>query len=113
LNETVGALNELSKGHFDIQVAEDNSDTEIGRLNQTLVEFREKLKETEELRAPQIGAERQAEIDRRNAVVRFADEFDAAVGSSLEPCSPRSDGRPRLSLNFRRALKLPLRAASV
>lgn len=84
LNETVGALDELNKGHFDIQVAEDDSNTEIGRLNRTFVQFREKLKETEELRARQIDAERQAVIDRRNAVVRFADEFDAAVGSVVE-----------------------------
>lgn len=84
LNETVGALDELNKGHFDVQVAEDDSNTEIGKLNRTFVQFREKLKETEELRARQIDAERQAEIDRRNAVVRFADEFDTAVGSVVE-----------------------------
>jgi methyl-accepting chemotaxis protein len=84
LNETVSALDELSKGHFDIQVAEDDSDTEVGRRNRTFEQFREKLKENEELRARQIDAERQAVIDRRNAVVRFADEFDAAVGSVVE-----------------------------
>jgi methyl-accepting chemotaxis protein len=84
LNETVGALDELNKGHFDVQVAEDDSNTEIGKLNRTFVQFREKLKETEELRARQVDAERQAEVGRRNAVVRFADEFDTAVGSVVE-----------------------------
>lgn len=84
LNGTVNALEELSNGHFNTEISGDESNTEIGRLSRAFVQFREKLKETEALRARQIDAERQAEIDRRNAVIRFADEFDAAVGSVVE-----------------------------
>lgn len=84
LNATVGALEELSSGRFDAEIANDDSKTEIGRLSRAFLHFREKLRETEALRARQIDAERQAEVDRRDTVMRFADEFDAAVGSVVE-----------------------------
>jgi methyl-accepting chemotaxis protein len=84
LNRTVNALEELGAGRFDAEIADDGSKTEIGRLNRAFVQFRDKLKETEALRARQMDAERQVEIDRRNTMSRVADEFDAAVGSVVE-----------------------------
>ena len=84
LNRTVNALEELSAGRFDAEASEDDSKTEIGRLARAFVQFRDKMKETEALRARQLGAEEQAKIDRRNTMSRVADEFDAAVGSVVE-----------------------------
>ncbi|MDE2376327.1 methyl-accepting chemotaxis protein [Bradyrhizobium sp.] len=84
LNRTVEALEELSEGRFDTAVADDDSKTEIGRLSRAFVQFREKMKETEALRARQSETEKQSEIDRRNTMLRVADEFDAAVGSVVE-----------------------------
>jgi methyl-accepting chemotaxis protein len=84
LNRTVNALEELSAGRFDAEASNDDSETEIGRLARAFVQFRDKMKETEELRARQMDAEEQARIDQRNAMIRVADEFDAAVGSVVE-----------------------------
>ena len=84
LNRTVNALEELGAGRFDADVPDDKSQTEIGRLSRAFLQFRDKMKETEALRARQLDAERQVEIDRRNTMTRVADEFDAAVGSVVE-----------------------------
>ena len=84
LDRTVNALEELGAGRFDAEVPDDASRTEIGRLNRAFVQFRDKMKETEALRARQMDAERQVEIDRRNTMARVADEFDTAVGSVVE-----------------------------
>ncbi len=84
LNRTVNALEELGTGRFDAEVSHDNSQTEIGRLSRAFLQFRDRMRETEELRARQMDAEEQARIDRRNAMARVADEFDAAVGSVVE-----------------------------
>jgi len=84
LNRTVNALEELGAGRFDADMPDDNSQTEIGRLSRAFLQFRDKLKETEALRARQLDAERQVEIDRRNTMTKVADEFDAAVGSVVE-----------------------------
>jgi methyl-accepting chemotaxis protein len=84
LNRTVNALEELSAGRFDAEASEDDGKTEIGRLARAFVQFRDKMKETEALRARQLDAEEQAKVDRRNTMSRVADEFDAAVGSVVE-----------------------------
>jgi methyl-accepting chemotaxis protein len=84
LNRTVEALEELSEGRFDTAVTSDDSKTEIGRLSRAFVQFREKMKETEALRARQSETEKRAETDRRSAMLRVADEFDDAVGSVVE-----------------------------
>jgi len=84
LNRTVNALEELGAGRFDAEVSHDDSQTEISRLARAFVQFRDKMKETEALRARQMDAEEQSKIDRRNTMSRVADEFDAAVGSVVE-----------------------------
>ena len=84
LNRTVNALEELGADRFDADVPDDKSQTEIGRLSRAFLQFRDKLKESEALRARQLDAERQVEIDRRNTMTKVADEFDAAVGSVVE-----------------------------
>jgi methyl-accepting chemotaxis protein len=84
LNRTINALEDLGAGRFDTDVTDDGSKTEIGRLNRAFVQFRDKMREAEALRARQNDAERQVETDRREAMARVADEFDAAVGSVVE-----------------------------
>jgi methyl-accepting chemotaxis protein len=84
LNRTVNALEELGAGRFDADVPDDKSQTEIGRLSRAFLQFRDKMRESEAVRARQHDAERQLEIDRRNTMARVADEFDAAVGSVVE-----------------------------
>jgi methyl-accepting chemotaxis protein len=84
LNRMVNALEELGTGRFDAEVSHDNGQTEIGRLSRAFLQFRDRMRETEELRARQMDAEEQAKVERRNAMSRVADEFDAAVGSVVE-----------------------------
>jgi methyl-accepting chemotaxis protein len=84
LNRTVGALEGLSEGRFEREVTADGSNTEIGRLSRAFLQFREKLMETEALRRQQEETQRQAEAERRTTVLRFADEFESAVGSVVE-----------------------------
>jgi methyl-accepting chemotaxis protein len=84
LNRMVNALEELGAGRFDAEVSHDNGQTEIGRLSRAFLQFRDRMRETEELRARQMDAEEQAKVERRNAMSRVADEFDAAVGSVVE-----------------------------
>lgn len=84
LNRTVDALEGLSEGRFDSAVESDENKTEIGRLTRAFTQFRAKMQETEALRQHQAEAEKRAELDRRAAVMKFADEFESAVGSVIE-----------------------------
>lgn len=83
VNRTVGALEDLSEGRTDTEVEIDNSATEVGRLTRAFTHFREKMMESEELRRQQASAEQQAEQERRDALLGFADEFERSVGSAV------------------------------
>jgi methyl-accepting chemotaxis protein len=84
LNRTILALEDLGAGKFDAEVSSDGNRTEIGRLSRAFLHFREKMKETETMRSKQADAERLAEAERRDGLLRVADEFDVAVGSLVE-----------------------------
>jgi methyl-accepting chemotaxis protein len=91
LNRTVTALEGLADGHYDADVTAESGRTEIGRLTTAFVRFREQLKESEALRASQAAAEKQAEEDRRATVLKFASDFEAAVGSVVESLAHEVD----------------------
>jgi len=84
LNYTVDALEALGEGHHDKDVEIDTSKTEIGRLTRAFAQFREKMKETDELRQQQAIAEKQAQEERRAALLGFANEFEQSVGTAVE-----------------------------
>ncbi|MDY0884994.1 cache domain-containing protein [Dongia soli] len=84
LNRTVDALEGLREGRFDTVVEVDQSKTEIGRLTSAFLHFRETMRESETLRQQQAEAEKRAEADRRASFLKFADEFEASVGSAAD-----------------------------
>ena len=84
LNRTVTALEELGEGRSNTKVEIDPSRTEIGRLTRAFNHFREKMKETEELRAQQAVAEKKSQEERRTALLGFADEFESSVASAVD-----------------------------
>src|SRR3546814_931168 len=68
----------------DTIVAIDESRTEIGRLTRAFNQFREKMKETEQLRHQQTLAEKKAQEERRGALLDFASEFERSVASAVD-----------------------------
>ena len=84
LNRTVSALEELGEGRNNTKVEIDPSRTEIGRLTRAFNHFREKMKETDELRAQQAVAEKKSQEERRAALLGFADEFESSVASAVD-----------------------------
>jgi len=83
LNLMVTALEKLGDGDRDVTVPVDRADTEIGRMTRTFDQFREKLRETDALRARQAAVEKQAEEERRAAILGFADEFERSVAAAV------------------------------
>ncbi|WP_340115476.1 methyl-accepting chemotaxis protein [Pelagibius sp. 7325] len=83
LTRTVTALEELGEGRSETVVETDNSKTEIGRLTRAFNHFREKMKETEQLRAQQVVAEKKSQEERRSALLGFADEFERSVAGAV------------------------------
>jgi methyl-accepting chemotaxis protein len=86
----VEAMEHLAKGDLDREVARVVRRDEIGKISQALSIFRDKLRENRQLAADQEQAKRQAEIERRQAMLDMADGFERTVGQIVAAVSDAS-----------------------
>jgi methyl-accepting chemotaxis protein len=91
LRNLLGALartmEALSKHQTDIAVPSVERSDEIGVMAQAAENFRTNLVRVKALEAEQKDAEARASAERRNAMHRLADSFEAAVGAIVETVS--------------------------
>lgn len=76
----------LSKGDTDVAIESDRTD-EIGQLSAALAVFRDNAIEMRNLQTREEAQKAQAAADRRDAMHKLADEFEAAVRSVLNSLS--------------------------
>ncbi|MFN3807464.1 methyl-accepting chemotaxis protein [Asticcacaulis sp.] len=71
---------QVSKGALDLKIDGQTRGDEIGAMAQTLEVFRQGLMEAETLRSEAEVMKKRAEEDRRRAMLKLADDFEASVG---------------------------------
>jgi methyl-accepting chemotaxis protein len=91
LSRAVDALGELAAGNIATQVSGLERHDEIGKVAEALQIFREKMAETERLRAEQSEAQQRQLEQRKAAMQKLADSFEAAVGEIIETVSSASN----------------------
>ncbi len=77
----------LANHETDVTVPDTGRQDEIGGMAGALSVFKEKLRETEELRASQEALERDMQRQRRTEVHQLARDFESAIGSIIEAVS--------------------------
>ena len=75
-----GAMDGLARGDLSVEVPFAEHRNEIGHIARSLAVFKERLVETERLRAERDEATVRAGADRRSAMDRIASEFEKNVG---------------------------------
>lgn len=75
-----GAMRRLADGDHSIEVPALGRGDEIGQMAQTVEVFRQNAQEVARLQAQQADMEAKAEADKRAAMARLADEFEASIG---------------------------------
>ncbi|WP_298326702.1 methyl-accepting chemotaxis protein [Asticcacaulis sp.] len=73
-------MSQVSKGALDLRIDGQTRGDEIGGMAKTLEIFRQGLLETETLRKDAEVQKQRAEEDRRRAMLKLADDFEASVG---------------------------------
>jgi methyl-accepting chemotaxis protein len=86
----VAAMEHLAQGDLEREVAKVHRRDEIGKISEALSIFRDKLRENRKLAADQEQAKRQAEVERRQAMLEMADGFERTVGQIVETVSSAS-----------------------
>lgn len=75
-----GTMLTLAGGSRDVAIAGTARKDEVGDMAKALLVFKGNLDETEKLRLEGEAAKAQAEADRKAAMLRLADQFEASVG---------------------------------
>jgi methyl-accepting chemotaxis protein len=92
LTRAVDALGELAAGNIATQVSGLERHDEIGKVAAAIQIFKDRMVETERLRAEQLGVERGQSERRKAEMQKLADGFEAAVGQIVETVSSTSTG---------------------
>jgi methyl-accepting chemotaxis protein len=77
-------MGELSGGRLDTEVTGQNRTDEIGRMASAVQVFKENALKVRELEAEQRAAAERAEVEKREAMHRMADDFERSVGQIVD-----------------------------
>jgi methyl-accepting chemotaxis protein len=90
LSAIVGLLQSLAEGHFDINIDGTDRKDEIGHVAKTALVFKENGLAKIRMEAEQKEAEQRAIMQRKQDMIRLADQFQGAVGEIIETVSSAS-----------------------
>ena len=80
LVKMAGAMEYLAQGDLDRDIDPVNRRDEIGKISRALSVFRDKLLENRQLTADQAKARERAVVERRDAMLQVADDFERTIG---------------------------------
>jgi methyl-accepting chemotaxis protein len=90
LVKMVRAMEQLAQGNLDLVVERISRRDEIGKISDALQVFHSKIAENRRLAADQENAKREAETQRKRAVLDIADGFEKTVGEIVGTVSAAS-----------------------
>jgi methyl-accepting chemotaxis protein len=90
LVKMVDAMENLAQGDLDRSIERIDRRDEIGKISRALWVFRGKLVENRQFAVDQEQAKQATEIERRQAMLKVADDFEQAVGRIVETVSAAS-----------------------
>ena len=81
------AMDELAKGNKDIEIPAQDHKDEVGQMAAAVQVFKDNAIETERLKVEQEAAKERAEQEKRMAMHKLADDFEAGVGHIVDSVS--------------------------
>lgn len=92
LTTIVAALNDLADGNFDVILPGLTRSDEIGEIGRSVERFKHKAQEKAQIDAERKAAQDQAAaMERRDILLKMADDFERAVGQMIETVSSASN----------------------
>lgn len=90
LLKMISAMNGLAKGDMNVSVSDKHREDEIGQLNTAFNVFYNQALEKAEMLRQQDETKAQAERDRKQSLLEFVNQFEAAVGGVVDSVSSAS-----------------------
>ncbi|NVO16090.1 MAG: methyl-accepting chemotaxis protein [Rhodoplanes sp.] len=89
--QLTGVMNRLAEGATDTVVVGAARKDELGRMAAAVQVFKDNMIDAERLRASQEDQKRQAEAERRDAILALADKFESSVGRIVGGVAHQAD----------------------
>ncbi len=101
LSKITEQMDQLAKGQKDFEIEGQDRQDEIGDMNRALAIFQQNAKEVERLEAEQKTAQEQADVEKRDAMHKIAQEFDDGVGHLIVSLSSASENLNTTAIEMR------------
>jgi methyl-accepting chemotaxis protein len=82
-----GQMTELAGGNLEIEVAGTDRKDEIGDMSRAVLVFQDNARQVKRMELEQIAAKERAEQEKRDTMMRLADEFSSSVGGVINTVS--------------------------
>lgn len=90
LLNVMNSMDRLAAGDLDVEVPHDGSD-EIARMGDTVQVFKDNALEAKRLQGEQERLKEEAEAQKRQMLLKMADDFEEVIGTALNSVSSSSD----------------------
>ncbi len=90
LLNVMNSMDRLAAGDLEVEVSHDGSD-EIARMGETVQVFKDNALEAKRLQGEQERLKEEAEAQKRQMLLKMADEFEEVIGTALNSVSSSSD----------------------
>ena len=84
LNTIIHVMGELTNGNLRVEVTGTERGDEVGNVSRAVAVFKDGLAETEKLRREQVEMTAKAEAERKQAMLKMADDFENQVGDMVK-----------------------------
>ena len=111
LTQTIGILDQLSKGNYEIECDVSERKDEIGALASVVTVFRENLVQTVAMRREREAADQRAEAERRQALEDLANSFEKRIGGFVGDLNDTADTLCSNASSLADSAKVTLRQA--
>ncbi|RED49139.1 methyl-accepting chemotaxis protein [Aestuariispira insulae] len=90
LEKSIGVINALQNGQYEVEITGQDRGDEVGQVNKALEQFKQNAAKVQQMETERAEAEMRAIEDQKKTRLALADEFQASVGRVVENVSGSS-----------------------
>lgn len=92
LQNSISIIKVLMEGNYQVEVPDQDRGDEIGDINRALEQFKGNAEQVQRMEVEKLEAEKRASVERQEARMSMANDFEASVGEIISSVSSSADG---------------------
>ncbi len=100
LQRSIAVISRLMEGDYKIEVPGQDRGDEIGDINRALEQFKDNAERVQRMEEEKLEAEKRASVERQEARMSMANDFESSVGQIISSVSSSADGMRTTAQNM-------------